>query len=90
MVEKKLTGDKYFKARQVNLFVKYVQWSRENENLISFIRGALLNGKAYSRSILNIKTVERVLEEHIKGKCNHIELISRLLTFELWSRLFIN
>jgi len=90
MVEKKLTGDKYFKARQVNLFVKYIQWSRENENLISFIRRTLLNGKAYSRRILNIKTVERVLEEHIKGKYNHIELISRLLTFELWSRLFIN
>jgi len=84
-LKKKMSG-----VSSVNLFAKYTQWSRENENLINFISSTLLDGKGYSRSILNIKTVERILEEHIKGKSNHMELISRLLTFELWSRLFIH
>lgn len=74
----------------INLFAKYTQWSRENENLITFICSTLLDGKGYSRSVLNIKTVERILQEHIRGKFNHMEIISRLLTFQLWSRLFIN
>jgi len=90
MVDKKLADNRYSGASLINLFTKYTQWSRENENLISFIRKTLLDEKAYSRNILNIKALDRVLEEHIRGKCNHIELISRLLTFELWSQLFIN
>ncbi|MDH5661766.1 MAG: hypothetical protein OEY92_02100, partial [Elusimicrobiota bacterium] len=69
---------------------KYTQWSRKNENLINFIRSTLLDGRGYSGSIMNIKTVESILQEHISGKSNHMELISRLLTFQLWSRLFIN
>lgn len=89
-VDRKMTDKRYFKAPSINLFAKYTQWSRENENLISFIYSTLLDGKGYSRSILNIKTVESILKEHIRGKSNHMELISRLLTFELWSQLFIN
>ncbi len=84
-LKKKMGG-----ASSINLFAKYTQWSRENENLISFICSTLLDGKGYSKSILNIKTVESILKEHISGKSNHMELISRLLTFELWSQLFIN
>lgn len=90
MIGKKLTNKKYFKTSSINLFAKYAQWSRENENLVRFILGTLLDRKAHSRSILNVKTVERILEEHIRGKQNHIELISRLLTFELWNQLFVN
>jgi len=90
MVDRKLTDNRYSKVSSINLFAKYAQWSRENENLVRFIRRTLLDGKAHTRSILNIKTVERVLEEHISGKCNHIELISRLLTFGLWSKLFVD
>ena len=90
IIDRKLTDKRYFKTPPVNLFAKYTQWSRENENLINFICSTLLDGKGYSKSILNIRTVERILEEHIRGKFNHMELISRLLTFELWSQLFIN
>jgi len=89
MVGNKPTNSKHLKAGPINLFIKYAQWSRENENLISFIRSILLDRKTYSRNFLNVKAVEGVLEEHIKGKYNHIEIISRLLTFELWNRLFI-
>jgi len=90
VIDKKLTDGGDFKTSSVNLFAKYAQWSRENRNLTSYIYSTLLDEKACSRSILNIETVERVLEEHMKGKCNHTELISRLLTFELWSQLFID
>ncbi len=90
ILDRKLADKRYFKAPSINLFAKYTQWSRGNENLISFIYSTLLDEKGYSRSILNTKTVERILKEHISGKSNHMELISRLLTFELWSQLFIN
>jgi len=90
IIDRKLTDKRYFKAPSINLFAKYTQWSRENKNLINFIYSTLLDGKGYSRSILNTKTVERILKEHIRGKNNHMELISRLLTFELWSQLFVN
>jgi len=90
MIGEKLTKKRSSKTLPVNLFAKYTQWSRENENLVRFILGILLGGKARSRSVLNTKTVERILEEHVKGKHNHIELISRLLTFELWSELFVD
>jgi len=84
-LKKKMSG-----VSSVNLFAKYTQWSRENENVVNFIRSTLLDGRGYSGSIMNIKTVESILQAHISGKFNHMELISRLLTFELWSRLFIN
>ena len=90
MTNKTPADNRHSKASSVNLFAKYTQWSRENENLISFICSTLLDGKAHSRNILNINTVKRILEEHIRGKYNHIELISRLLTFELWNQLFIH
>ena len=90
ILDRKLADKRYFKAPSINLFAKYTQWSRGNENLISFICSTLLAGKGYSRSILNINIVERLLKEHISGRSNHTELISRLLTFELWSQLFIN
>jgi len=80
----------YFNALPVNLFAKYTQWSRENENLVSFIRGTLLDKKAHSVNFLDLKNIERILEEHISGKYNHIELVSRLLTFELWNQLFVS
>jgi len=88
MLDKRPTGNRYSKTSSTNLFSKYTQWSRENENLVNFISSTLLDTKTRSRSVLNIKTVGRVLEDHSKGKCNHIELISRLLTFELWNQLF--
>jgi len=88
--DRKLINKTNLKAPSINLLAKYAQWSRENENLISFIRSTLLDRKIQSRNFLNVKTVEGVLEEHIKGKYNHIELISRLLTFELWNQLFID
>ena len=89
IIDKKLSDKSYFKSAPVNLFAKYVQWSRQNEDLVGFIGSTLLDGKGYGSSILNIKTVERLLGEHIRSKLNHIELISRLLTFELWSQLFV-
>jgi len=89
-VRKKSTNKKYFEVFPINLFTKYTEWSRENENLVSFIRNTLLKREARSGNYLNLKAVERILDEHIRRKCNHVELISRLLTFELWNQLFFN
>jgi len=90
LIKKRLKKQIFARTPSVNLFAKYTQWSRENKNLISFISAKLLDRKAYNRSFLNTNTVEHILTEHIQGKRNHIELISRLLTLELWGRLFAN
>ncbi len=90
LIKKRLKKKIYAGISSVNLFAKYTQWSREDGNLVSFILSKLLDRKAHNRSFLNTSTLQCVLKEHIQGKRNHIELISRLLTLELWGRLFAN
>jgi asparagine synthase (glutamine-hydrolysing) len=58
--------------------------------LVQYVRGILLGERSLDRRYFRREYVERVLEEHIKGRANHRLLIWSLLSFEWWNRIFID
>lgn len=50
----------------------------------------LLDKRTLDRGILNRKYLEDILERYSSGKKNFIHLLSLLVMFELWQRLFID
>lgn len=58
--------------------------------LLAFIRDTLLAPRARARGIFQEAYVRKVLEEHTTGQANHRLLIWSWLSFEWWSRLFLD
>lgn len=71
-------------------FVDYNRWMQKDRGLQEFISDVLLSGEAKSRLYFKPEVIDRILKEQFSGKSHHAELIGRLLTFELWNRLFID
>ncbi len=64
------------------------QWFRHQ--LKDFVIETLLNKKAKSNQYLNPSFIQHLLSQHLNGKGNHSRQIGLLLTFELWSQLFLD
>ena len=73
-----------------NYFADYHRWMQKSEELQEYIRNILLSPRAESRHYFKREAVQKILHEQFTGKKNNVELIGRLLTFELWNRLFID
>ena len=71
-------------------FHDYNNWIRNNDELREYITGILLDERTTNRSYFNKKKIQEILDLHMSGKKDYSELIGRLLTFELWNRLFID
>ncbi|NNL01971.1 MAG: asparagine synthase (glutamine-hydrolyzing) [Eudoraea sp.] len=54
------------------------------------LRNILLNGTIYSRNLFKKEVVKQFLEETIAKKHNHSTLLFRILTVEIWFKLFID
>lgn len=63
-------------------------WFR-NE-LKKFITDVLKGSRIKSREFFNQSFVEMILAEHIEGKCDRSTLLGRLLSFEIWCRIFLD
>jgi len=63
-------------------------WYRDK--LAEYVRQMLLDPLTLSRPYLNRKSVEAVVEGHVKGDRNHTTEIHKLLTLELLHRLFFD
>ena len=63
-------------------------WYRDK--LAEYVRQMLLDPLTLSRPYLNRKSVEVVVEGHLKGDRNHTTEIHKLLTLELLHRLFFD
>lgn len=57
---------------------------------MDYIKEILLTEPARSRGFFNQKYIERILQEHLKGRVNHRLLIWSLLSFEWWCRNFLD
>jgi asparagine synthase (glutamine-hydrolysing) len=84
----RITGKKIFE--DTKKFADYDDWMRDNKKLKEYILNILLDERALARPYFNPKSIKEILDLHMSGKENHSELIGRLLTFELWHRLFFD
>lgn len=94
---KKITNTYSRKIFKIKLFVEenrnfhdYNNWIRNNKELREYITGILLDERTINRHYFNRKYIKEILDSHIGKSEDHAELIGRLLTFELWNRLFID
>ena len=69
-------------------FYHYRVWYRDA--LARFVRDTLLDSVALSRPYVERRTVEAIVNGHLRGGRNHTLEIHRLLTLELFHRLFVD
>ncbi|GAB5494155.1 MAG: asparagine synthase (glutamine-hydrolyzing) [Phototrophicaceae bacterium] len=62
-------------------------WLRKD---ISPVKDLLLSDKARQRNLLNINTVEKLIQEHESGQRDNNRILWTLLTLEQWHREFID
>jgi asparagine synthase (glutamine-hydrolysing) len=70
-----------------NSFYHFRVWSR-NE-LSDYVQEILLDGRTMSRPYLNKGFLEKMVNRHIKGQCNYVMEINKMLSVELVHRLLI-
>jgi asparagine synthase (glutamine-hydrolysing) len=63
-------------------------WYRDQ--LSDYVRQMLLDPRTLSRPYLQKKTVESIVEGHLKHGLNHTTAIHKLITIELLHRLFLD
>jgi asparagine synthase (glutamine-hydrolysing) len=69
-------------------FLHFRVWYRDQ--LSNYVRQMLLDPLSLSRAYIDRKTVEAIVEGHLKGDRNYTTEIHRLLTMELLHRTFID
>jgi asparagine synthase (glutamine-hydrolysing) len=69
-------------------FQHFRVWYRDQ--LSNYVRQMLLDSLCLSRPYLQKKTVESIVEGHLKGNRNYTTQIHRLLTMELLHRIFLD
>ncbi|NVL89479.1 MAG: asparagine synthase (glutamine-hydrolyzing) [Desulfobacterales bacterium] len=60
------------------------------QQLVQYIKSIILSERSLERGFFQKVYLERILNEHVKGKANHRLLIWSLLSFEWWNRIFID
>lgn len=69
-------------------FYHFRVWYRDQ--LASYVREMLLDRQSLSRPYLQRKSLEQLVEGHLKGNRNHTSALHKLLTLEYMHRLFID
>jgi asparagine synthase (glutamine-hydrolysing) len=88
-IDRLLSGlhpERLFLGRHKFLHFRY--WYRHQ--LKEYVRQMLLDPLTLSRPYLQKKTVQNIVEDHIKGTRNYTSAIHKLLTLELLHRLFLD
>ena len=78
--------ERVFLGRQK--FNHYRVWYRDS--LADYVSGLLLDRKTLSRSYLQKRKVESLVQRHLKGNGNYTSEIHTLVTLELLHRLFVD
>jgi len=63
-------------------------WFRNN--LERLLKDILFSARASKRGYFNMNYVERLMQEHLQGKCDHTYRLWTLLCLELWHLMFID
>lgn len=69
-------------------FCHFRVWYRDT--LSSYVREILLDSRTLSRSYLTRRVLENSVQEHLSGRRNYTATIHKLLSLELFYRLFID
>ncbi len=85
---RKLTGKNLTPERRYHW--AWERWFSKDMEFQNFARETLLSEQAKSRGYFKSETVERALREQEHGLADNSQLIGRLLTFEIWNKLFID
>lgn len=70
--------------------VDYSQWLAKDMRIQRFLRDLILGRRALMRGYFQPATLEKILEDQFLLRKNNLDLIGKLLTFELWNRMFID
>lgn len=71
-------------------YVEYDNWMRNNRELREYIYDSVLSERALNRGYFNPDFIRNLIDEHMCGKKNNVQIIGLLLTFELFNRMFID
>ncbi|AKB76260.1 Asparagine synthetase (glutamine-hydrolyzing) [Methanosarcina lacustris Z-7289] len=71
-------------------YVDYNNWMRNNKELRKYIYDTLLSEKSMNRGYFNSEFLKKLIDDHMKGKKSHAQIIGLFLTFELFNRMFID
>ncbi|RJP71109.1 MAG: hypothetical protein C4532_08160 [Candidatus Abyssobacteria bacterium SURF_17] len=70
-------------------FADYSNWFRRSHVLRSFLYSTLLSQRALARDFFRPEFIKKVLDTHMSGEANNLNVIGLLLTLELFCRSFI-
>lgn len=70
--------------------VDYSQWLAKDVRIQRFLRDYILGKKALMRGYFQPATLKKILEDQFLLRKNNLDLIGKLLTFEIWNRMFID
>jgi len=68
--------------------VAYRRWIK-NE-IRGFIRGILCDEQTLSRSYYNPDFIKKIVHDHFSNRANYMTEIGKIVSFELWHRLFVD
>ncbi len=69
--------------------IDYDLWLRTSPDLQAFVREVLLCPRCLDRGYYNPKSLIRLVEDQLAGRTRSLDLISRLISLELWHRYFL-
>jgi len=67
----------------------YGEWLRKDPMFTNFVSDILLDGKTLNSPYFNGEKIKKLLKDHLEYKADNEEILFRILTFELWYRMFI-
>jgi asparagine synthase (glutamine-hydrolysing) len=68
----------------------YGEWIRTEDKLRKWVEEILLDEKTLSREYFNNDFICKLVHDHMNYREDNTQIIFRLLTFELWNRLFMD
>jgi len=69
-------------------FLFYRKWYRDE--LSGYVKEILLDTKAKERSYVNPQGLEKMVASHLSGRANFTETINRLVSLEIFHRVFVD
>lgn len=85
---KEMLPTEIINRKKTGFIVPVNYWFRDE--LKDYVRDILLSATARKRGYFNTAGIERLLNDHINGKCDYGHQIWTLLVFELWHSIFMD
>jgi hypothetical protein len=72
-----------------SVMIDYDGMLRSSPDLQKLLTSYLIGGGSEGSGLFRRESLQALIDHHLSGKGNHAEMIGRLLTVEIWHRLFV-